>query len=799
MELFTLGASDETGYPYSEDDVREQARALTGWRADWKDDVGYVNFRFDPEYHDSGTKTIFGKTGQASTGATRAASASSTRRTRRTSSTSSGATSSRSRPPRSTRAQLESLYQRKNYAIKPLLEAILKHPRLLRGPVDGEAADRLHRRHAPRARARASTPTAGRWISDLAGQRPFQPAERRRLGRGALARHVELSRPLDRRLLHHPRGRGRSGRGLRRGRDAVGGRRQGAPLLGQPAIDPATRARTSSTSAGTSRTRSWPTGRRQTYRAPSPERPAADDRDVPRHADVLRRDDGLPLQRVLPRAPPSLRRRRGRAGAAQGSSPGCRCRPAPGSSRRSFMMRAGPGDDVRLRRVEARPARPPGAASREAQGTAAADASSTVFMDGGMDSLSVLAPTEDPRLPAACARRCGSTSARDAGVRRGRPALRWHPRAAALDDLHRAGKLTRAARDRLRRPRPVALHLAPLLGGRRARPERAHRLDGPPDRRIGVRRQPAPGTLARRLALAVAGDGAPTRSRRSTARATTSGRRASGATSRTLMFDAVQSVGRAAAGGGDLGRSGRRPDRRPVDHAAQPARAVRRRGHATGSVSGRRTTGSHATWPRSRRCSTPGLPIRCVSTNAPGGYDTHDNQLDSFGDDIGLTFDTLAAFQADLEARGLADRVLTLVYSEFGRRPEQNGIRDRSRRGRRGVRHGHAGRRARWSASSAGSSDLDEDDNLRHSSDFRALYCSLLEQWFDVDAGGHDPRRFRLRRARDRRVSRGERYPRAALVAARSRLGTAGALRPPSAVSARSPGSASGATSSTWS
>ena len=36
MELFTLGASDASGYPYSEDDVREQARALTGWRADWQ-------------------------------------------------------------------------------------------------------------------------------------------------------------------------------------------------------------------------------------------------------------------------------------------------------------------------------------------------------------------------------------------------------------------------------------------------------------------------------------------------------------------------------------------------------------------------------------------------------------------------------------------------------------------------------------------------------------------------------------------------------------------------------------------
>jgi uncharacterized protein (DUF1501 family) len=133
-----------------------------------------------------------------------------------------------------------------------------------------------------------------------------------------------------------------------------------------------------------------------------------------------------------------------------------------------------------------------------------------------------------------------------------------------------------------------------------------------------------------------------------------------------------------------------------------------------------------------------GLPIRCVATNAPGGYDTHDNQLDSFGNDIRLTFDTLAAFQADLESRGLADRVLTLVYSEFGRRPEQNGS---------GTDHGAAGAafvigsraQGEMVGEFRGLGDLDADDNLRHSTDFRALYCALLEQWFDVDAGGVIP------------------------------------------------------------
>ena len=130
------------------------------------------------------------------------------------------------------------------------------------------------------------------------------------------------------------------------------------------------------------------------------------------------------------------------------------------------------------------------------------------------------------------------------------------------------------------------------------------------------------------------------------------------------------------------------------------------------------------------------LPIRCVSVSAPGSYDTHDNQESSFADDIGITFDTLAAFQADLEARGLADRVITLVYSEFGRRPEQNAT---------GTDHGAAGAAfvmgtrvqggmiGEWQGLEDGA--LDDDDNLIHTVDFRALYCSLLEQWFDVDAG----------------------------------------------------------------
>ena len=46
MELFSLGADRGA---YTEDDVREMARALTGWRNDWSEELGSYNFRFDPQ------------------------------------------------------------------------------------------------------------------------------------------------------------------------------------------------------------------------------------------------------------------------------------------------------------------------------------------------------------------------------------------------------------------------------------------------------------------------------------------------------------------------------------------------------------------------------------------------------------------------------------------------------------------------------------------------------------------------------------------------------------------------------
>ena len=128
-----------------------------------------------------------------------------------------------------------------------------------------------------------------------------------------------------------------------------------------------------------------------------------------------------------------------------------------------------------------------------------------------------------------------------------------------------------------------------------------------------------------------------------------------------------------------------------------------------------------------------GLPIRCVAVQGGGSYDTHSDQASTLTTNLGKTLDAVVAFQRDLEARGLADRVLIQLWSEFGRRPKENGT---------GTDHGAAGcafligtkAKGTMVGEFPGLATLDAQSNLRATSDFRTMYCSLLEQWMGVDA-----------------------------------------------------------------
>jgi uncharacterized protein (DUF1501 family) len=129
-----------------------------------------------------------------------------------------------------------------------------------------------------------------------------------------------------------------------------------------------------------------------------------------------------------------------------------------------------------------------------------------------------------------------------------------------------------------------------------------------------------------------------------------------------------------------------------------------------------------------------GMPIKCVSLNAVGSYDTHASEVNTLTTNLEQTIPALLAFQRDLEARGLDQRVMIQLWSEFGRRPKENGS---------GTDHGAGGLAFLIGSRAAGKmvgefpglSKLDENENLIRTSDYRGMYCSLLEEWFQTEAG----------------------------------------------------------------
>jgi uncharacterized protein (DUF1800 family) len=169
MELFTLGA----GRGYSERDVREQARALTGWRYDWREGRGPVDFRYDRRAHDSGLKRVFGRRGRFSW---RDACRLCLEHPRHPSffvrklwryfvPTD---------PPGAVQAELERMYRRGRYGVRPLVEAILRHPALHAGPrmVKPPA---VYTAGLLRATGRPVDTDEWSWIATLSGQRLFLP------------------------------------------------------------------------------------------------------------------------------------------------------------------------------------------------------------------------------------------------------------------------------------------------------------------------------------------------------------------------------------------------------------------------------------------------------------------------------------------------------------------------------------------------------------------------------------------------------------------------------------------------
>ncbi len=135
-----------------------------------------------------------------------------------------------------------------------------------------------------------------------------------------------------------------------------------------------------------------------------------------------------------------------------------------------------------------------------------------------------------------------------------------------------------------------------------------------------------------------------------------------------------------------------------------------------------------------------GLKTRIYVVNI-GGFDTHADQVSATGGNstgahaklLAELSAAISAFQDDLELLGVADRVIGMTFSEFGRRIKSNASL--------GTDHGTSAPMFLFGKNvSAGvfgtnpeiPTQASVNDNLAMQFDFRSVYASVLSDWFGV-------------------------------------------------------------------
>ncbi|AGA31249.1 DUF1501 domain-containing protein [Singulisphaera acidiphila] len=116
-----------------------------------------------------------------------------------------------------------------------------------------------------------------------------------------------------------------------------------------------------------------------------------------------------------------------------------------------------------------------------------------------------------------------------------------------------------------------------------------------------------------------------------------------------------------------------------------------------------------------------------------GGYDTHASQLFPHADLLRVLSGALKAFLDDLAAAGLAERVLVLGFSEFGRRVAENGSAGTDHGTAGPVLLAGAGVRPGLAGTYPSLTDLEAGD-LKMSVDFRRVYATVRTGWLELPA-----------------------------------------------------------------
>ncbi len=121
------------------------------------------------------------------------------------------------------------------------------------------------------------------------------------------------------------------------------------------------------------------------------------------------------------------------------------------------------------------------------------------------------------------------------------------------------------------------------------------------------------------------------------------------------------------------------------------------------------------------------------------GFDTHADQANNHANLMNDLSSAVSSFYEDLKISDLDNKVLSMTFSEFGRRVEQNASQ--------GTDHGTASPTMLFGPALNGNGfigdnpdldNLDNNGNLEFRTDFRQIYATVLENWLCIDSAKVD-------------------------------------------------------------
>ena len=118
----------------------------------------------------------------------------------------------------------------------------------------------------------------------------------------------------------------------------------------------------------------------------------------------------------------------------------------------------------------------------------------------------------------------------------------------------------------------------------------------------------------------------------------------------------------------------------------------------------------------------------------PGTFDTHANQNITFPKLWGDVSNAVGDFYQDLKDHNANEEVVILLFTEFGRRVQENGSGTDHGSGSVAFMIGDAVKGGLYGEYPSLEPDRLDHGDLQWNSDFRSTYATLLEQWMGLDA-----------------------------------------------------------------